>query len=119
MDLRKAGYEVNMYNFGQPRVGNKAYAEYAKMLLPEQYRHTNYRDIVPHIPYREIGFHHSTQEIWIDLDGNLHMCSLTDGEDAACSNQFHMWQYSGAYHTSYLGTCLGADCGHCDSITPI
>jgi predicted lipase len=52
MDLRKAGYEVNMYNFGQPRVGNKAYAEYAKMLLPEQYRHTNYRDIVPHIPYR-------------------------------------------------------------------
>jgi triacylglycerol lipase len=50
IDLVKAGYEVNMYNFGQPRVGNKAYAAYASGLLKEQYRHTNYKDIVPHVP---------------------------------------------------------------------
>jgi hypothetical protein len=113
MDLEKASYKVSMYNFGQPRVGNKAYASYSTMLVPEMYRHINYKDIVPHIPYREIGFYHSAQEVWIDLDGNLHMCSPIDGEDKECSNQFHMWQYSGAYHTLYMGTPLGG--GSCES----
>ena len=50
MDFVRAGYDVSLYNFGQPRVGNKAYAVYTGALLSEQYRHTHYKDIVPHVP---------------------------------------------------------------------
>lgn len=50
MDMVKAGYEVGMYNYGQPRVGNKTYAVYFSKMLPETYRHTHSKDIVPHIP---------------------------------------------------------------------
>ena len=86
VDLVKAGYEVSMYNFGQPRVGNKAYAAYANAILPEQYRVTHYKDIVPHVPGDAMGFYHTTQEVYEDLGGALTFCSTTDGEDPACSD---------------------------------
>ena len=71
--------------------------------MKEQYRHTNYRDIVPHVPAMDMFYRHTTQEVYADIDGNLTMCSTTDGEDDTCSNQFWSWQYSSSYHLSYLG----------------
>ena len=64
MDLLKAGYDVNLYNFGQPRVGNDTYALYASKMITEQYRHTHYKDIVPHVPGDAMGFKHSIEEVY-------------------------------------------------------
>ena len=50
MDLVKAGFEVSMINFGQPRVGDLAYSNFAKTILPESWRVVHNRDIVPHLP---------------------------------------------------------------------
>ena len=35
MDLSFAGYEVSFYNFGQPRVGNKEYADFSNKTIPD------------------------------------------------------------------------------------
>lgn len=113
MDLLKAGYDVNLYNFGQPRVGNDAYALYANKMITEQYRHTHYKDIVPHVPGDAMGFKHSIEEVYEDVDGKLTFCSTTDAEDKTCSDQFHSWQLSADYHCDYLGTCICGDCGQC------
>ena len=50
------------YTFGQPRVGNVAYADYFKSILPE-YRVVHYADIVPHLPLEAMGFHHVPTEV--------------------------------------------------------
>lgn len=58
MDFVSAGYDVSMYNFGQPRVGNKAYATYSNQLMPDQFRHTHFKDLVPRVPSEEMQFYH-------------------------------------------------------------
>lgn len=94
LDLAVAGYNVEMYTFGQPRVGNPAYAKYHKSKVPNQFRVVHYRDPVPQVPDRYMGWNwydHSAQEIWEDKNGNLKICSAEDGEDDTCSNT--VWYY--------------------------
>ena len=86
MDLKSAGYEVSVYNYGQPRIGNKAYAEFCDKFIDEQYRHVHYKDIVPHSPAEDMSFRHSTTEVYEDSDGSVRLCSSTNGEDSSCSN---------------------------------
>ena len=50
MDLIKAGYSVSMYNFGQPRIGDKAYSTYSTSKFPNQLRVVHRADLVPHNP---------------------------------------------------------------------
>jgi predicted lipase len=51
MTLLKNGIPVNqMLNFGAPRIGDKTYAAFADAKMPNKYRHTHTRDIVPHSP---------------------------------------------------------------------
>ena len=107
MDMVRAGYDVSLYNFGQPRVGNKKYADYCQKMLPEQYRHVHNKDMVPHTPPEDLFFKHSATEIFEDVDGNLKVCSATDGEDKSCSDQFWSFQYGPSDHRSYLGMCMG------------
>lgn len=66
MDLIAAGYDVTMYNFGQPRVGDKAFAEFAYSKAPSSYRHTHYHDPVPRLPTNSfpLSFNHSCTEIY-------------------------------------------------------
>jgi Lipase (class 3) len=54
VELVRAGLQkhadIEMVNFGQTRVGNAAFASYAKKLVPSRFRVVNMRDIVPHYP---------------------------------------------------------------------
>lgn len=36
--------------FGQPRIGNAAFASYYSRMVPNTFRITHERDIVPHLP---------------------------------------------------------------------
>ena len=48
MDLIKAGYSVKMYNFGAPKTGDKAYANFCKDKFLNSYRVTHAADPAPH-----------------------------------------------------------------------
>eukprot|EP00981_Chlorochromonas_danica_P007189 scaffold1594_cov171-Ochromonas_danica.AAC.24 len=51
VDLLIAGFtNIELMNFGSPKVGNLAFAEFASNLIGNRYRVTRYQDIVPNFP---------------------------------------------------------------------
>lgn len=60
---------LKMITFGEPRTGDKAFADTHDQLVPYSYRVIHKRDIVSHIPLDgQAGFHHHRNEIWYDND---------------------------------------------------
>ncbi|KAH7721119.1 class 3 lipase protein [Aphelenchoides avenae] len=56
---------IRLVTFGQPRTGDAAYARAVEQLLPESYRVTHGRDLVPHSPpYGFAGYQHHKTEVW-------------------------------------------------------
>lgn len=60
-DLAKSHKIDQVYTFGQPRVGNAAFATYYQNLVPNTFRLIDYADIVPHVPPSAFGFQHNSQ----------------------------------------------------------
>lgn len=101
--------DCELYNFGQPRIGDAAYATFANKVLPELWRFTHNRDMVPHVPLMtEMDYYHSCGEIFEDAAGKLTQCSVIDCEDAACADQYALKDTNTADHSIYLGHPL--DC---------
>ncbi|XWS39064.1 hypothetical protein CRYUN_Cryun18bG0018000 [Craigia yunnanensis] len=87
---------VQVMTFGQPRIGNAAFASYYGKLVPNTIRVTNDHDIVPHLPpyysyFPQKTYHHFPREVWLY---NLGLESLVykvekvcdgSGEDPTCS----------------------------------
>ena len=48
----------DVYTFGQPRVGNKAFYDWYATNVYNSWRVTHYKDIIPHVPPEKLGFHH-------------------------------------------------------------
>ncbi|KAI9368116.1 Alpha/Beta hydrolase protein [Aspergillus egyptiacus] len=70
VELRNAGYDIELYPYGAPRVGNEALAQY----ITDQgsnYRVTHTNDIVPRLPPMSFGFSHSSPEYWITSDDEV------------------------------------------------
>ncbi|PWY89352.1 triacylglycerol lipase B [Aspergillus heteromorphus CBS 117.55] len=64
--LRDAGYTIDLYDFGQPRIGNLALADYiTSQDSGSNYRITHTDDIVPKLPPELLGYHHFSPEYWI------------------------------------------------------
>ncbi|KAL9685978.1 hypothetical protein QQ045_023433 [Rhodiola kirilowii] len=88
--------EVQVMTFGQPRIGNAAFATYYRQLVPNTIRVTNEHDIVPHLPpyyprFPQKTYHHIPREVWLY---NIGVGSLVyevekvcdgTGEDPDCS----------------------------------
>ena len=54
IDLKESGVStMKLFNFGSPRVGNTAFAEWASSYLTDRNRVTHYKDMVPHVPMHE------------------------------------------------------------------
>jgi hypothetical protein len=104
MELLKEQIETNIYGYGKPRVGNKAYAEFVNSKNTEHYRFTHNKDIVPHVPpIKGLGYYHSCQEIYEDETGEIKLCSQTKCEDKTCGNQYSLSQTNINDHYYYLG----------------
>ncbi|XVF28393.1 hypothetical protein REPUB_Repub15cG0025700 [Reevesia pubescens] len=61
---------VQVITFGQPRIGNAAFASYYGKLVPNTIRVTNDHDIVPHLPpyysyFPQKTYHHFPREVWL------------------------------------------------------
>jgi len=110
MELVKNGISVKLYDYGQPRVGDAAYAAFVNTKVSEYYRTTHNKDIVPHVPPIEgFGYQHSCREIFEDSTGKLTVCSASNCEDPKCADQFNLVQTNGDDHSYYLGHKLSCE----------
>jgi hypothetical protein len=101
MELIKQGYQLQVYNYGQPRVGDTNYADFVNKRL-QLYRATHHKDIVPHVPPTTgLGYVHSCIEIYEDENGKLKTCNTC--EDPTCSAQFDLRHTNITDHSYYIG----------------
>jgi predicted lipase len=57
----------DVYTFGQPRVGNKAFYDWYATAKHNSWRVTHYKDIIPHVPPQNSGFHHTSTLLFFFL----------------------------------------------------
>jgi hypothetical protein len=101
---------ITTYNFGQPRIGDLQYSIFvSEHTKNELYRFTHYKDIVPHIPPREMNYFHSCNEIYENENGDLYNCSSINCEDPLCSDQFLIKETNTDDHSIYLGHILSCE----------
>ncbi len=60
-DLKNLHNVDQVYTFGQPRIGNTAFAQWYPGHIPNTFRVIDYADIVPHVPPSSFGFQHSSK----------------------------------------------------------
>ncbi|TMW65757.1 hypothetical protein Poli38472_008399 [Pythium oligandrum] len=76
-----------LYTFGEPRVGNGNFSVVLNAAVPDVYRVTHFRDVVPHLPPSWIGFKHTTQEVFYDEYSSAYrVCDPVNGEDPECAD---------------------------------
>lgn len=104
MELERNGIRCKIYDYGQPRVGDKKYAAFVNTVISEHYRTTHNKDTVPHTPPTDVlGFYHSCREVFEDATGKLTICSNTNCEDPKCADQYSLVHTSTDDHLYYLG----------------
>jgi predicted lipase len=112
-----ASDKTYVYNFGEPRLGNPAFAAWSAGILPagKQYRLTHASDPVPHLPPMDFGFLHAMHELWYNNNGNTtfkHCNDSRTSEDPHCSDSTIPLGFGD--HTVYLGICTGCNCADFD-----
>ena len=94
------------YTFGQPRVGNEAFAQAWGRLFAAtnltSYRVTHGADPVPHVPPRLFSFVHPPQEVYYDELNLGHKVCDDSGEDPTCADQW-LLPLAVTDHVTYLG----------------
>ena len=93
-----------MYTFGQPRVGNSAFADTWRQLFHNttSYRVTHGLDPVPHVPPRAFDFIHNPTEVYYDGLNTMHTICDGSGEDPTCADQW-LLPLGVTDHITYLG----------------
>jgi len=110
MELFAVDIDNEVYNYGQPRIGNDKYAVFVNEIIKSLRRFTHDRDMVPHIPPRDVGYLHSCREVFEDKTGNIKECSSAECEDPHCADQYRLSQTNTEDHSYYLGHFL--DCSN-------
>lgn len=108
MDLVKFGIPNSLYNFGQPRTGDKAYSDFATPKVPA-WRVVHDKDQVPHLPFTTgMDYYHICREEFEDVNGNVKSCD-SSCEDKSCAAQYEFLQTNGDDHLVYLGLPMSCD----------
>ncbi|KAJ2856755.1 hypothetical protein J3B02_001421 [Coemansia erecta] len=97
---------VRVWTFGEPRVGNKLFAEYYTSMLGNQtFRVTNQADVVPHVPpWQILGYQHHPLEIHIlNKDHDFYVCHNTVREDLDGAYRWPTIDTGVADHVDYFG----------------
>lgn len=111
-DLHRSGYHLATgYTFGQPRVGDAAFADAFKAAGIKQWRVTHDRDPVVHLPPEAMEFYHTATEVYYPgLAAGGHTVCDGSGEDDNCADQW--WDVP-----DMILDCLEDDEAHCDHLT--
>ncbi|PKI38878.1 hypothetical protein CRG98_040728 [Punica granatum] len=94
--VHHAAHNIQLMTFGQPRIGNAAFASCYSKHVPNAIRVTNGHDIVPHLPpyypyFPQKTYHHFPREVWlynVDLGSLVYTVEKVcdgSGEDPSCS----------------------------------
>lgn len=85
------------YSFGQPRVGNEAFATHFSSEIAQHYRVIHYADIVPHVPPQiPISYSHFAYEIW--YDEKMSKYKQCGAEEFGCSKSLLPFQWTTSDH---------------------
>jgi len=98
--------DVQVWNYGEPRVGNHVFSNYTTQSLGTLYRVINHHDIVPHLPFRDaffIGYHHVAREVWFPVNYTSYVVCDESGEDPHCADSVKPEDYKPSDHLIYLG----------------
>ncbi|XP_076940217.1 lipase-like [Bidens hawaiensis] len=108
---------VQVTTFGQPRIGNAAFASYYSKVVPNTFRVTHAHDLVPHLPHYQYfpqkTYHQVIVFVWVY---NIGLGFLTypveiicdgSGEDPECSRSVSGDSISD--HLTYFGVEMGCD----------
>jgi len=75
-----------VYTFGEARVGNDAFVKFYNQGTHVSWRLTHYKDPVPHLPPKMLGFAHIATEVFYnEASSSFKVCDST-GEDPKCSD---------------------------------
>lgn len=99
---------AGVYTYGQPRVGNSAFANFYGRGTRVSWRLTHWRDPVPQLPVNLpplFKFKHIATEVFYNEASSQHIVCDGSGEDAHCSNSldFHL---SVPDHLHYLNQSI-------------
>lgn len=113
--------EVEVYTYGQPRVGNQEFIDLFISQISEFYRVVHHGDLVPHVPpcvpsfgqgCAETGWlmpiypYHAPTEVYYNSDMDSYkICDQEDGEDQTCSNGSKHLSIDN--HRKYFGIGVG------------
>mmetsp|Transcript_12506 Transcript_12506/g.43765 ORF Transcript_12506/g.43765 Transcript_12506/m.43765 type:complete len:278 (-) Transcript_12506:96-929(-) len=100
----------DVVTFGQPRIGNKAFADAYRKLVPQHQRVVHHKDIIPHLPLESMGFWHTSTEIWSNEQATAYVVCDGSGEDPTCSDSVWLTDTSVGDHMDYMGIMLSRSC---------
>ncbi len=94
-------HQIEVISFGQPRIGNQPFAQWASSMLIQTWRFVHDRDMIPHLPSGVlIEYVHSLYEIFETKENTYHMCLNTT--DETCSYQYSLWKTTVNDHHLYM-----------------
>lgn len=92
---------TELYNYGCPRVGNEAFANYVNSVIPTRYRVVADYDIVPQVPLKVMNYKHNSNEVYFtDKMTKWRVCD-DSGEDPTCENSVPMTLFNAGDHFRY------------------
>mgnify|MGYP000232887710 CR=1 FL=1 len=93
--------KVIVHNFGCPRVGNHAMAQYISTRVDTVFRVIHNKDLVAHLPFEYLDYRHPAFEVfWDEKMTNYTVCNES-GEDKECSDKFSP-DFSAGDHDFYF-----------------
>ena len=109
--MLSAEWNVSVYTFGKPRIGNDVFANSIYGITHHRITHGN--DIVPHLPEKILGFVHTSNEVWYPDDTRIGFTICAGPEDSQCSDSCAPLSCTSIDdHLLYLGVMIGgAGCG--------
>lgn len=107
--LRDAGYELDVYTYGSPRVGNEALARHIGRQRGRDYRVTHVADLVARLPPINRGFRHTSPEYWLRPGpgarvgyGYAEVAECAGFANGACNAGAPWWVLDVTSHLYYL-----------------
>lgn len=113
---RAAGYTIDIYTYGSPRVGNEAFVKFVTDQPGGEYRITHLADPVPRLPPIFMGYRHTAPEFWLST-GDSETTEYTAADVKICDGFSNTDCNGGTFgldidaHSYYLGpiSSCGAD----------
>ncbi|KAK7954028.1 lipase [Apiospora saccharicola] len=80
---RAAGHAIDLYTYGSPRVGNRAFVDFVTKQAGFEYRVTHLADPVPRLPPIFANYRHTSPEYWLST-GDANTINYTAADIKVC-----------------------------------